>query len=81
MKEGKGLDQMGGSTAKPCLKQNQPNVSETGSRTALGTSFRIGSERDSKTVLEPVSPRNTAREESVLMDSFCLLYTSDAADE
>jgi len=33
VKEGQGLDQIEGSIAKPYLKQNQPNVPETGSRT------------------------------------------------
>ena len=64
-KEGQGLDQTGGSTDKPCLKQNQPNVPETGSRIVQGTGLKTGS----RTVPEPVSPRNTAREESVLTDS------------
>ena len=37
VKGGQGLDQTGGSTAKPCLEQNRPNGSETGSRTGTET--------------------------------------------
>jgi len=69
VKEGQGLNQIGGSTAKPYLKQNQPNVPETGSRTVPGTGFRTGLKTGCRTVPEPVSPRNTTREESVLIDS------------
>ena len=59
-------DQTGGSTVEPCLEQNLPNISETGSRTGLGTSSQTGAGTGSTTVSDPVS---------------CLLYTSDAADE
>ena len=69
VKEGQGLDQTEGSTAKSCLKQNQPNVPGTSSRTVAEIGFRTGLETGSRTVPEPVSPRNTAREESVLTDS------------
>jgi len=52
MESGQGLNQIGGSTVKPSLEQNQPNTPETGSRIGL----TIGSGTGSRTVPEPVSP-------------------------
>ena len=81
-----GLNQIGGSTTKPCLEQNQPNTSETGSRIGSRTSFRTDSRTGSRTVPKPVSLSIQVRVESVSVDpltprpwkhqSFCLLYTS-----
>jgi len=37
MEGGKGLEQTGGSTAKPCLEQNQPNGQKYASKTGAET--------------------------------------------
>jgi len=68
-KGGHGQNQTGGITDKPCLEQNKPRKSETGTKPVSGTGFRANSETDFRIVPEPVSPRNKAREESVLVDS------------
>ena len=60
MEDGQGLNQIGGSTAKPSLDQNQPNSLQTG----LGTSTRTGS----GTVPQLISPSVPARVESVSVD-------------
>jgi len=60
-KGGHGQNQTGRITDKPYSEQNKPSNSETGTR--------LVSETDSRIVLEPVSPINKAREESVLVDS------------
>ena len=67
-KDGQGLNQTGGSIAKPSLEQNQPNTPETGSRIGSETGFRSGSGTGSETDSEPVSPSIQARVESVSVD-------------
>ena len=47
MKGGQGLEQIGGSTAKPCLEQNQPNGQKYASRTGAETCSRTGAETGS----------------------------------
>ena len=68
MESGQGLNQTGGSTAKPGLEQNQLNTPETSSRIGVETGFRTGSGIGSRTAPEPVSPSIQARVESVSVD-------------
>jgi len=64
VKSGQGPNQTGGSTAEPCLEQNQPNTPGIGSRTGLRSGSGIGS----RTGPERVSPSIQARVESVSVD-------------
>jgi len=67
---GQGLNQTGGSTAKPGLDQNQPNSSRTGRETGSRTSSQTDSRTGWGTVPEPVLPSISARVESVSVDPF-----------
>jgi len=67
--EGQSFRQIGGTTAKPCLEQNDANVPETGITTVLQSGARIGLETGSRTDPEPSLPENQAREERVAMNS------------
>jgi len=68
VESGQGLNQTGGSTAEPCLEQNQPNTPGTGSRTCLRSGLRIGSGIGSRIVFKHVSPSIQARVESGYVD-------------
>jgi len=70
LESGQGLNQTGGSTAKPSLDQNHPDSSRIGWETGSRIGSEIGSTTGLGTVPEPVSPSISARVESVSVDPF-----------